>query len=103
MLKHGGIFYFSIVHPAFYDTEWIKDNNGYCYAKKIERYLNFYNFENNFWGKTLHFHRPFSYYLNLLSKHEFVLKHIEEPKSYDGAHKNADLPLFFAEYQKNIK
>lgn len=68
--------------------------------EKTERYLNFYNFENNFWDKTLHFHRPFSYYLNLLSKHEFVLKHIEEPKSYDGAHKMQTCRYL---YLQNIK
>lgn len=101
LLNDGGIFYFSIVHPAFYDTEWLKDENGYCYAKSIERYLSNYHFNNNFWGETLHFHRPISYYFNMLSKHGFVLKHMDEPRTYDGVNKNSDLPLFlFAEYQK---
>lgn len=100
VLKDEGIFYFSIVHPAFYDTEWLKDENNYCYAKCIERYLSNYHFNNDFWGETLHFHRPLSYYFNMLAQYGFVLKHIDEPKSYDGVNKNSDLPLFlFAEYQ----
>lgn len=100
VLKDGGIFYFSIVHPAFYDTEWLKNDNGYCYAKCIERYLSNYHLNNDFWGETSHFHRPLSYYFNMLSQYDFVLKHIDEPKSYDGVNKNSDLPLFlFAEYQ----
>ncbi|MCQ2461905.1 MAG: hypothetical protein MJ177_00695 [Clostridia bacterium] len=55
----------------------------------------------DFWGETTHFHRPLSYYLNSASEQGFILKHIDEPVSYDGITKNRDLPLFlFAEYQK---
>ena len=101
-LKPNGIFYFSIVHPAFYDSEWIKDKKGFCYAKTIKSYIKHYSFTNEFWGKTEHFHRPISYYLNIASEQGFVLQHTEEPVSYDGISKNHDLPLFFfAEYKKN--
>lgn len=39
LLKIGGILYYSIVHPAFYDCHWLKDENGYRYAKAIEKYI----------------------------------------------------------------
>ena len=101
VLKPSGIFYYSIVHPAFYDSEWLKDKNGFNYAKAISSYIEPYSFTNEFWGKTEHFHRPLAYYLNTAAKHGFILQHIDEPVSYDGVTKNKDLPLFFfAEYRK---
>ena len=101
LLKTGGILYYSIVHPAFYDCHWLKDENGYRYAKAIEKYIEPYQFTNEFWGETSHFHRSLSYYLNIAVKNGFMLKEVCEPVSYDGKNKNSDLPLFFfAEYSK---
>lgn len=101
ILKPGGILYYSIVHPAFYDGNWMKDEDGYRYAKAMKAYIEPYSFINEFWGKTPHFHRSMSYYLNVAADNGFVLKRTEEPVSYDGKNKNKDLPLFFfAEYQK---
>lgn len=95
VLKSGGIFYFGIVHPCFYDCKWLKNENGYCYAKAMNRYITDYSLTNEFWGGTKHFHRPLSFYLNAAAKHGFTLKEVFEPVSYDGATKNNDLPLFF--------
>ena len=100
ILKTNGIFYYSIVHPAFYDSQWLK-KRGFYYAKAINAYIEPYSFTNDFWGETEHFHRSLSYYLNVASDKGFILKHTEEPVSYDGKSKNKDIPLFFfAEYQK---
>ncbi|MCI8604535.1 MAG: class I SAM-dependent methyltransferase [Ruminiclostridium sp.] len=101
VLKNKGILYFSIVHPAFYDGKWIKDENGYCRAKALEKYISHYRVTNDFWGETEHYHRPLSYYLNAAAKNGFMLKEVNEPVSYDGKRKNSDIPLFFfAEYIK---
>lgn len=101
LLKAGGILYYSIVHPAFYDGCWLSDETGYKYAKRVEKYIAPYQFTNEFWGETKHFHRPLSYYLNIAAENGFVLRHTDEPVTYDGKSKNSDLPLFFfAEYIK---
>ena len=103
ILKTGGILYYSIVHPAFYDCQWQKDENGYRYAKVMDKYITPYQFTNVFWGETAHFHRPLSYYLNAAANNGFALKQACEPISYDGINKNSDLPLFFfAEYIKAV-
>lgn len=101
ILKKNGIFYYSIVHPAFYGGQWLTDERGFKYAKSISAYLKPHSFENKFWGSTKHFHRPLSYYLNVALDHGFILRHVEEPRSYNSKTANEDLPLFFfAEYQK---
>ena len=100
VLKSGGTLYYSIVHPAFYDSQWLK-KRGFNYAKAVSSYIEPYSFTNKFWGETEHFHRPLSYYLNIASDKGFILTHTEEPVSYDGKKKNKDIPLFFfAEYKK---
>lgn len=101
VLKKGGIFWFSIVHPCFYDSRWVTEKDGYKSAKVIEKYIGCYQMTNEFWGETAHFHRPLSFYLNTAAKYGFMLKQALEPVSYDGILKNKDLPLFFfAEYIK---
>lgn len=101
VLKRGGVFYFSIVHPAFYNGVWQIDEGGRHTGKLVSSYLTPYMSENRFWGGTAHYHRPLTYYLNAAAEAGFILTHADEPKSYDGKIKNDDLPLFFfAEYRK---
>lgn len=99
VLKSGGTFWFSIVHPAFYDGEWLLED-GRKYAKAISRYISHYSFENNFWGATTHFHRPISYYLNAAAQQGLKFVRMDEPKIYNDD-KNNDIPLFlYAEFVK---
>ena len=39
-LEGNGIFYYSIVHPAFYDSQWLK-KRGFYYAKENKYVLLF--------------------------------------------------------------
>ncbi len=104
ILRPGGTFYMGIVHPAFYDCHWAKDETGFRYAKLISKYLSEYRFDNEFWGKTAHYHRTISTYLNAAIQNGFRLIHLEEPLSYDGVTKSNEFPLFlFAEFERELK
>ncbi|MEG1757464.1 MAG: class I SAM-dependent methyltransferase [Oscillospiraceae bacterium] len=94
ILKNGGLFYFSIVHPTFYDCHWELDENGFRKNKIMSRYLSKYSFENEFWGTTTHYHRTISDYLNTAIEKGFILKKLCEPISYDGVTKSKEFPLF---------
>lgn len=94
VLKAGGILYISIIHPAFYNGEWTDGGKAYRHAKEITSYLTESRSVNRFWGETDHYHRPISYYLNLLADNGFCIRHVEEPRTYDGITQNDDLPLF---------
>ena len=101
VIKRGGTFYFSIVHPAFYNGSWEEDKSTGKIGKMITSYLTPSRSVNDFWGETTHFHRPLSYYLNTVSNAGFMLVYTEEPKTYNDDTKNEDLPLFFiAEWKK---
>lgn len=100
VLKSGGIFWFSIVHPAFYDGEWLS-RDGREYAKAVGRYISRYSFENYFWGATTHYHRPISYYLNIAAESGLVFVRADEPRAYDGADRTDEIPLFmYAEFRR---
>lgn len=92
--KPGGVFYMSIVHPAFFDAHWGQDENGFRYQKIMDRYLSEYHFDNPFWGGTRHYHRTLSAYLNAITDAGFHLTRMDEPVSYDGVAKSQEFPLF---------
>lgn len=101
VLRPGGRLWFSIVHPAFYLGEWVTDAEGRKWAKEISGYLTEQEKTGNFWGKSTHYHRPLSFYLNLCAKAGFSLTELTEPPAYDPGENTADLPLFLcAEFVK---
>lgn len=100
VLRPEGIFYYSIVHPAFFNGDWKSDDVTGKTGKLITSYITPCEVTNSFWGETLHFHRPLSSYLNAASKAGFILTDSKEPQTYDDPSKNSEIPLFFfAEYR----
>jgi ubiquinone/menaquinone biosynthesis C-methylase UbiE len=98
--KNNGTFFFSIVHPAFYNAVWERDEHGVALSKKVSSYITPLDVQQNFWGNTMHFHRPISYYFNKISDVGFSLKNMFEPKVYEES-KIPDIPLYlFAEFMK---
>ena len=100
--KENGIFFFSIVHPAFYLAEWERNEDGIALSKKMSNYITPTSMQQMFWGSTMHYHRPVSYYFNKIIKAGFTLKEMHEPQVYDcNESKIPDIPLYlFAEFQK---
>jgi len=100
IIKNDGLFFFSIVHPAFYLADWEKDEKGVVISKKVKKYITPYIEKQVFWGITTHYHRPISYYYNKLSESGFTFKNMFEPGIYEGR-KIPDIPLYlFTEFIK---
>lgn len=98
--KKNGIFFFSIVHPAFYHAKWEKDETGHTISKKVTGYITQFEELQSAWGETMHYHRPISFYFNKISAKGFSLKEMYEPEVYEDT-KIPDIPLYlFAEFKK---
>ena len=101
ILKKGGQLFFSVTHPAFYLAGWERGNDGIITHKKVDGYIACKNIEMQ-WGElpVYHYHRPISFYFNLLARNGFSLSSMHEPEIYENA-KVPDIPLFlFAEFIK---
>lgn len=79
VLKDGGVFLFNILHPGFYVGTWEVDKAGQKTYRKIANYIKPRSQKTNFWGETTHYHRPLSFYFNLLSANHLRLDQMFEP------------------------
>jgi len=79
VLKKPGNFIFSITHPCFFSGNWEEDENNIKMYKKIGNYLDERVEELNFWGKTLHYHRPLSRYADAIEKAGMYVSSFREP------------------------
>ena len=103
VLKENGIFFFSIVHPAFYQGPWHTNGMGIIDGKIVRGYLTvFSELQSAPWGETAHYHRPVSCYFNKISAAGFRLERMYEPSVYEDE-KIPDIPLYlFAEFSKKV-
>ena len=79
VLTDDGILVFSITHPCFFCSDWVMDEKGRHLHKEISDYLTPKVEELNFWGTTLHFHRPLSHYFDVLTQSGFCVELFKEP------------------------
>ncbi len=79
ILKKNGSLIFSITHPCFFCYDWVSNEKGAKLYKPISSYLKEKVEELNFWGKTLHYHRPLSYYFSILEQNSFRVTSLREP------------------------
>lgn len=63
----------------FFLSDWVEDENNIKAYKKVENYLNERVEELNFWGKTLHYHRPLSRYMDAIEKARMYVSSLKEP------------------------
>ena len=79
ILKENGVLVFCITHPCFFCYDWVQGEKGAKLYKPISDYLSEKVEELTFWGKTLHYHRPLSYYFGLLDANRFCVTCLKEP------------------------
>jgi 2-polyprenyl-3-methyl-5-hydroxy-6-metoxy-1,4-benzoquinol methylase len=79
ILRPGGKLVFSIVHPCYFPFDW-KCRGRSRLFKMVDDYLTPRTLVLDFWGRTLHFHRPLSAYLRLLAKNNFCIAGLLEPR-----------------------
>jgi ubiquinone/menaquinone biosynthesis C-methylase UbiE len=79
ILKNGGSLVLSMPHPCFFCSDWATDEKGRRLYKKVSDYLTPVVETLNFWGETLHFHRPLSQYFDELSRNGFSVNAFKEP------------------------
>jgi ubiquinone/menaquinone biosynthesis C-methylase UbiE len=100
VLKKGGLFQFSILHPCFstYLRKWIKDEDGNLLGLMVGDYFNETEGDLEEWifsaapsdltkdmrkFKVPRFHRTLSSWLNMLINNGFILKEFREPYAND--------------------
>jgi SAM-dependent methyltransferase len=79
-LRPGGVFVFSILHPAFHSRTVVDDGVDGRY-RKVADYLSLETrWVENFGGHR-HYHRPLSWYIERLVAHGLVVNGLIEPPS----------------------
>lgn len=79
IIRDDGMFVFSITHPAFFCSDWAGDGSGPRSCKMVRDYLHQKTETLNFWGETLHYHRPLSDYFRVLERNGLAVLSLEEP------------------------
>ena len=87
VLKQGGFFQFSILHPCYMTPirKHIRNSNGIEIALEVGKYFDEGEYEE-IWGvehhaqfKTIHYHRTLSSWINMISESKFKIERVTEP------------------------
>ncbi|MBL7258492.1 class I SAM-dependent methyltransferase [Paractinoplanes lichenicola] len=78
-LSADGVLVFSILHPSFFDQAPIQDEATGAWRRHVRGYLvPEERWITSFGGHT-HYHRPLSWYVDALARHDFAVTALHEP------------------------
>jgi SAM-dependent methyltransferase len=96
-LRPGGVFVFTILHPAFFSQAIIDEGPGGQRYRKVTGYLDHETRWIESFGGHHHYHRPVPGYIEQLVKHGLVVTGLHEPPSLP----HAEIPeTDWTDYQK---
>jgi SAM-dependent methyltransferase len=84
VLRTGGRVIFSLTHPCFFTADWVYGEDGTRKYKAVSAYLPEKSECLEFWGKTMHYHRPLSRYISAFGSAGLWIRALEEPVPGDS-------------------
>ena len=78
-LAPGGVFVFSILHPSFFSQDPARDPATGTWHRRVTGYLEHERRWITTFGGHTHYHRPLSWYVNLLGRHGLAVTALHEP------------------------
>ncbi|NIO76703.1 MAG: methyltransferase domain-containing protein [Armatimonadetes bacterium] len=79
VLRPAGRLVLSITHPCFFMWNWKRDAAGNKLWKPVDDYLTVRSEVIEIWGPTRHYHRPLSWYFDVLASVGYVVDMLLEP------------------------
>jgi len=83
-LAAGGVFVFSILHPCFFGQAPVEDTSTGERYRKVTGYLHRERRWITSFGGHHHYHRPLSWYVDLVARHRLVVTGMHEPPTLPG-------------------
>lgn len=83
-LTSDGVFVFSILHPCFFDQNPVQEPGTGQRYRKVTGYLEHERRWITTFGGHNHYHRPLSWYFDLLTREGFVVTGLHEPPTLPG-------------------
>lgn len=84
-LRPGGVFVFTILHPAFFSHAIVDEGPGGQRYRKVTGYPEHETRWITAFGGHRHYHRPLSWYAERLTGHGLVITSLHEPPSLPSA------------------
>lgn len=96
-LKPGGVMVFTILHPAFFSREIVDGGPGDERYRKVTGYLDHETRWIESFGGHRHYHRPLSWYVDLICRNGMVVTGLHEPPTLPST----DIPVNeWTDYQR---
>lgn len=96
-LRPGGVMVFSILHPAFFSRAIVDEGPGKERYRKVTGYLEPETRWIESFGGHQHYHRPLSWYVDLVCRNGLVVTGLHEPPTLPST----DIPVYqWSDYQR---